>query len=68
MSEGHFHLELDCVTGEKIILQRADVPGALVKVTVNHGVRQLLKIQVRPESLFLALKALNLDPHPAGIN
>jgi hypothetical protein len=48
-------LELDCVSGEKIIFQRSETPGALVAVTVDGRT-----VQVKPAALLLVLLNLNL--------
>jgi hypothetical protein len=56
MPADFIRVELDCVTGEKIIFQRSETPGALVDVTLNGQT-----VQVKPLALLLTIKALSLQ-------
>ncbi len=49
-------LELDCVTGEKIVFQRSNQSDALVTVSVNGQ-----RVEVKPAALLLVIQALNLE-------
>jgi hypothetical protein len=46
-------LDLDCVTGEKLMFRRSNTPGALVEVTLNDQ-----QVSVKPQTLLLALLTL----------
>ena len=48
------HLELDCVSGEKLVFHRSNDPKALVEVSVNG-----VKVQVQPQTFWLAVVAFS---------
>lgn len=56
MNNGYIRLEIDCVTGEKLIFLKSDAPGALVQVTLNGET-----VQVRPPALLMAIKLFGED-------
>lgn len=56
MSEGYIRLELDCLSGEKIIMRKSDNPGALVEITLGGQT-----VNVRPAALLLVLKTITAE-------
>ena len=53
MPEGYVYLELDCATGEKLMLRRSDKPGALISVTIGD-----VTVEVGPVALLIAAQNL----------
>lgn len=49
MPDGYVYMELDSATGGKLIIQRSDKPGALVRVQINDEI-----VHVEPTALLLA--------------
>jgi len=58
------HLEVDCVTGEKLIFHRSNDPKALIEVSLNGQT-----VKVKPQTFWLAVVAFSdADPGAAIVN